>query len=64
MVVLKIKIYKCYFKYLNNVPKELRKLSYYKYQININKTFCTCKICDKILLKRYSFLANLYNIHV
>lgn len=57
MVVLKNNIYNCYFKYLKSIPKNLRNIRYFNYQLYISKKYCKCKYCNNILImKRNSYL--------
>lgn len=59
MVVLKNTIFKCYFKFLRNIPKRLKNTKYHKYLLYTNKRYCKCKYCINIFVKESYYLEKL-----
>lgn len=60
MVVLKNKVYKCYFKFSRNIPNNIKKTKYYKYILDINRKYCKCKYCVNIFnIKEDKYLESL-----
>lgn len=55
IVVLKNKICKCYFRFLRNMPKDLKNTNYHRYLLYINKKCCRCRYCINIFTIKESY---------
>lgn len=57
MVALKIKVLKCYFIFLRNMPRTLKNTRYHKDLLYINRKYCRCKYCVSIFaIKENNYL--------
>jgi hypothetical protein len=62
MTVLKNTVFKCYFKVLRNMPRELKNTKYHKNLSYTNRRYCRCKYCINIFNVKENYYLEKFKI--